>query len=441
MHIDALLDKRIGLLGFGREGQATKAWLQAQGLQSRLSIFLDETQDDIVGCDIYVGEQALTALGDVDVLIRSPGFAPSHKLRQAADALGVMQTSATCIFIEELQRADLPVIGITGSKGKSTTCMLAYLMLQEAQLPCRLVGNIGEPALANLQSILSQRAITVMELSSYQCADLQPGVGPSHVAVLDLFAEHLDWHGDVQRYFSDKLRLLESKRPKGRSWVANQALSKLAIDQLYDISEPLLHTDLGFHFSGGQFFEGDEAFADDGNMLLLGAHNRNNAVSAYAIVKEFGVTAGHFKQVIKQFSGLDYRLQNEGRWSGIDWVNDSLATTPETTIAALSALPKTHTLIMGGFDRGYDYSPLADYINRHPLQLLLLLPDTGWSLANAINDATHVQCVDNLEQAVMIAVKKTPQSSTCLMSPGAPSYNQYTSFVERGQHFRRLIKQ
>jgi UDP-N-acetylmuramoylalanine--D-glutamate ligase len=431
--IASLPEKRIGLLGFGLEGQATLAWLRQQGLNSTVFVFTDAPEDVPEGA---VSCTDSSQLREIDLLIRSPGFAPAHRLRQAADGAGIAQTTASNLFLSALANAGLPLITLTGSKGKSTTSMLCHLMLRESSIDSVLVGNIGKPALAELPDILARRATTVMELSSYQCADLLPGNGGSSTAVLDLFPEHLDWHGSARRYFEDKLKIVASTRADGCCFVSEQANAKYSELHGLPAKAALLNQSSGLHFKGGYFRDAAALLFSDEKMRLPGLHNRFNAVAAMQLAIATGANLDACQSVIESFAGLDFRLQDEGIHNGIRWINDSLSTTPETTLAALQALPETSTLILGGFDRGYALDALCRFLDHSSLNIVLL-PDTGWAIAERLKLVNHpVNC---LEEAIAKAKALTPAGGLCLFSPGAPSYNQYRSFAERGEHFRQLI--
>lgn len=451
MRIQNLIARRIGLLGFGLEGRASARALRRHGHSGPLTIFSDQPVEVPAGDRLVTGPTAGDALADIDLLIRSPGFAPHHPLRRAADERGLAQTTATNLFLAEMRAAGVPVIGITGSKGKSTTCTLTHLLLAAAGVPAVLVGNIGAPALDRLDELSAPgegpRPVVVMELSSYQCADLAPGMGPSLGCLLDMFPEHLDWHGGRTAYFGAKFRLaaaLAADEPL----FANASL--LALPDAAAL-EPrasghrltLINTPAGLHFADGWFRDGDTRLFADTQMRLPGLHNRRNAVAAFALARRFGVRPEQAAAVLAEFGGLPFRLEDEGLFAGIRFVNDSISTAPEAVAAALAALgPAVATLIAGGHDRGYRFEPLAAAAADSAVDTFILLPDTGAAIAALLRERVPgrtILAVPDLPAAVRAAFAHTPSGRTCLFSPGAPSYNVYESFAERGQHFRALL--
>jgi UDP-N-acetylmuramoylalanine--D-glutamate ligase len=451
MRISDLTGREVGLLGFGREGRATHDALRAAGHQATLHAFADRAIAVPEGVHQHVGEEgAATAMRALDVLVRSPGFAPHHPLRRAADAARIVQTTATNLFLSEARWAGWPVIGVTGSKGKSTTSTLAHLALQEAGIASELVGNVGVAALERLDRFRREKLVAVLEMSSYQCADLEDGGGPSVACLLDLFPEHMDWHGGVDGYYAAKARIGLSQCETDALRYNTRALDALApaigarLRARPAAFVQAVNTPPGLHYEGGWFMRGAERLVSDERMVLAGAHNRENAVAALAATELLGVRAEHLERVLASFRGLPYRLQDEGVHGGIRWINDSLSTAPEVVAVALRALGRAvSTVIAGGQDRGYDPGVLVEQLRAAPVATLIVLPDTGAALARQVRACglgLVVREAANLDEAVALAVACSPAGTTCLFSPGAPSYNAYASFEERGRHFRRLVE-
>ena len=449
MRISALINQRIALLGLGREGLASLSVLRAAGHAETVMVLADTAPDSLPENCQFLPLSALPA-SNLDVVIRSPGFAPHHELRQALDQLACQQVTATQLFLNEMRAASIQVIGITASKGKSTTSALCYAALQAAGIASVLVGNIGQPALELMQEILQQRPVVVMELSSYQCADLQDGCGPQLAAIGALFPEHLDYHGSLQAYFDAKLRLAQSQTKVDSLICHAQALPQLArldLPQAIEVVNEVVNQAQGLHFQDGVFYDGAESLFSDEGMLVPGLHNRANACLAFALARRMGVTAAQMQTALRSFAGLPFRLQNEGVQAGICWINDSISTAPEATAAALEAMQgRTYTLIAGGHERGYAPDLMVQAIFQHGVREVILLPDTGSVIASCLAEfaSKHAQPprvhqVANLALAVKLAHEVTPQGGTCIMSPGAPSYNAFSGFEARGREFRRCI--
>jgi UDP-N-acetylmuramoylalanine--D-glutamate ligase len=449
MRISHLKNREIGLLGFGREGRATYDALRKADHRGAIHVFADQAAPVPEGVEFHLGAAGHESLSRLDVLVRSPGVSPRHPLRVRADAIGLAQTTATNIFLAEVRSLDLPVLGITGSKGKTTTSTLAHLILTEAGVASALVGNVGVPALDLLDAIRRDRLVTVFELSSYQCADLADGWAPSIACLLDLFPEHMDWHGGVEAYYQAKARIRGAQRPTDSFRFNARSLQSLkqalrTPDALDDSARVrAINTPEGLHFADGWFRRQDERLVSDADMHLPGIHNRENAVAAFSIAEPLGATPEHLGSALRTFQGLPFRLQDEGEHGGVRWINDSLSTAPEVVAVALRALKSSvTTLIAGGYDRGYDPRPIIEALTKSSVKTLIVLPDTGAAIAAIARVACPhltIREVGSLDEAVRVALESTPAGTTCLFSPGAPSYNAYGSFEERGKHFRTLV--
>lgn len=444
MAICDLVNRRVGILGMGVEGSALLAALRRAGHLLPVHLFTEKpftppaTAGEVV---CWQGERVAEGLGGVDILVRSPGFAPTHPVRLLADGLALPQTTPTNLYIEVVRQAGLPIVGITGSKGKSTTSTLLYETLREAGLPVRLLGNIGVAALDYLDTVLAERAITVLEISSYQCADLR--LGPSIALILNLFPEHMDWHGSVEAYYQAKLSIATTQRPGDPLRIDHRSVAWLARYRAVG-EEEQIHTASGFHFADGWFYRGAEPLFDDSRMRLPGRHNRENGCAVLAVAALLGVGHEPLQRVLERFEGLPYRLADMGYHRGIRWINDAISTAPEATVVALQAFePDVLTLIIGGKDRGFDYTPLVAYLASSVVQHVILLPDTGARIAALVRQqgVGHLVLMEvaTLAEAVHCAFAVTPVGKSCLFSPGAPSYNQYSNFEERGRALVALV--
>jgi len=441
MRISDLIGKRIGLLGLGREGLASLETLRRRGHSEPVDVFMDGPipSNPPVGIRLHTNPDAFA---DVDVVIRSPGFSPGHRLRLALDRFMTTQVTATQLFLREIRDNELTVIGVTASKGKSTTSALLHLVLQHAGLDTALVGNIGVPALELIDQILNRRQLVVMEMSSYQCMDLASGYAPPVAVLGTLFPEHLDYHGATSNYYYAKAMIATMQRDGDRffchrdsTWILDGLITPGRMRQL--------QTTDGLHYADGHFMRGNTKLFAGNEMRLLGDHNRENAVTALTVAEDFGATVDDLHAVVRDFPGLLYRLQDEGYRGGIRWINDSISTAPEATAAAVRAVGQEGvTLIVGGFDRGNDVSPLLMALEKSSIRHVILLPATGGKIAANIRERRlEVICheVSNIACAVNIAKEVTPIGRICLFSPGAPSYTFFRDFMERGKTFRREI--
>jgi UDP-N-acetylmuramoylalanine--D-glutamate ligase len=421
---------RVAVFGYGLEGRSALSWLRGRGCRN-VRLVSSERPDDLDRGAAWFDPAGIDpALSGIDVLIKSPGIKPTHPLLLAAAAAGVTTTSATALFVERAREAGLAVIGVTGSKGKSTTATLIHRTLEAASIPAVLVGNIGRPALDVLEDAVSNRPVVVFEMSSYQTHDLT--IGPSVAVITRLFPEHLDWHGTVAAYYDAKLRIAAVQREDDLTiWnAADRELARRAP------LGPARHVAYGL---GALRFS-------DARMRLRGPHNRSNASAALCAAEVFGAQPSHLEDVLASFSGLPHRLEDLGISKGIRWINDSIATAPEAAVAALDAFgPEVATYIGGGTDRGFDFTPLARELVARGLPNVILLPPGGPRIREALarvdpGAGARAHAASGLAEAVALAATLTPAGATALFSPASPSYGVYRNFEERGNAFRELVR-
>jgi len=422
-------DTRAAVFGYGVEGRSAVSWLRRCGLKDVRVISADPPPGLDAGVT-WIDEAGIdAALDGVEVLIKSPGIRPAHPLLSAARARGVPTTSATVLFVEQARAAALAVIGVTGSKGKSTTATLIAKTLEAASIPTVLVGNIGRAALDVLEEVVSNRPVIVFEMSSYQTADLT--IGPSVAVVTRLFPEHLDWHGGVEAYYRAKLRIATTQHPDDVT-IWNAADPELALRAPLGPARQVPYGTGPLRYS-------------DGRMLLPGPHNRLNAAAALSAAEIFGALPSHLEEVLASFTGLPHRLEALGIRRGVRWVNDSIATAPEAAVAALDAYgTDVSTYIGGGTDRGFDFIPLAKALLARGIPNVLLLPPGGPAIQAALAAldpaaGARARVVSDLAEAVAAAAASAPAGSTVLFSPASPSYGLYANFEERGDLFRKLV--
>lgn len=369
------------------------------------------------------GHSWLKDLERFDVIIKSPGIPPLPELKPHGSKL----TTATRIFLDTIAGRGMTVIGVTGSKGKSTTSSLIHAMLREAGTDTLLLGNIGEPAITHLDDV-HEDTIVVMEMSSYQLADLS--VSPQIAVIVSFFPDHLDYHGGVEAYMDAKKNIT---RHQGEH------------DAVFFCETSRGAVEIAKEGNGRKIpFAADEAPLAIEDTHLLGEHNLSNIAAAWKVAMECGVPERAALAALKKFRGLPHRLEHLGRHHGIIWVDDAISTTPESTIAGLRALEgRVKTIILGGQDRGYAFDELATELAAHGVEHAVLFPGSGPRIREAIERAgTAISLHDapDMDTAVRIARERTPADSICLLSTASPSYGLFANFEEKGEAFRRCIQ-
>ena len=417
-------EEPVLLYGAGREAISTRAFLKAS--QPDLKVFVTV---DSGAADIAETEQIAPAdLPDAvhahrfGLIVKSPGVSRYKDIFDIARAAGIPVTSNLNLW-GATYRHGRTVIAVTGTKGKSTTATLIHLMLTRSRVDAGLAGNVG---LAPLE-IADRHAVVIFELSSYQTADMN--FLPDIAAVTNLYPEHVDWHGSVERYYRDKLHLID--RDGGfpvalGAGAKGNALVALAVRD---------HRRLLRELTRDELFAIDKAVAAS---RLKGSHNLDNARLAAQVALASGGSLGGIVQGIAAFVPLPHRLE-EHQFGGTIFVNDSISTTPEATKAALAAYKGYRmALIAGGHEREQDYTELATLLSGYGVTTLVCLPVTGARLATAARShAPHVTVLaePDLEAAMHALHAHRREFDAVILSPGAPSYNQFKNFEERGRRF------
>jgi len=417
MRLSELEGRRVGIWGAGREGRAASAAVERVGGNVEV-MATDEAPSD------------LDLLDGCEVVIRSPGVSRYRPELGRMTAAGVVLTTGTNLFFAEPRSA--PVLGVSGTKGKSTTSAMLSHLLRASGASVELGGNIGRPLVELLA--LPEPDFYVVELSSFQISDLERG--PDVAVLLNLDREHTDWHGSEAAYAADKLRLLAL--PGVRVAVINGR------DERLRKPIPEGRDTRTFGLAGAGFDAGAEGLTHNGSIAsadrlpLIGEHNLLNLAAALTAAEAVGVQTPDVSGTMMSFEALPHRLEVVAERDGVTWVNDSIATTPEATMAALRAFSDTPiTLIAGGFDRGQDYAALGRAIEGHRAgAALVALPDTGRRLAAEVGEALHAA---DLEEAVHLAATTTQAGGLVLLSPAAPSFGAFRDFEERGERFRAAV--
>ena len=383
-------DKKILIWGYGREGKSTESFLKTHCSPKSIDIF--EGKRDGFDEESY------------DIIFKSPGIV----MLEDNDRF----TSQTEIFLECFRDQ---TVGITGTKGKSTTsAMLAKVLSDCTERNVILLGNIGLPCLDRYDDIDSD-SIVVFEMSCHQLVNTK--VSPHIAVLLNLYEEHLDYYGTMEAYFGAKKNITLHQHEGDRLFVGDNV--------------PKVETAAGVTVINTE---------EVGEYILKipGEHNYINAEFVYRIAKDvFGADGEDIKQSMAQFEGLPHRLQYIGENKGIRFYDDSISTIPHATIAALTALPDTDTVLIGGMDRGIDYDELISYIKTHPGVKYIFAYETGKRIYDEVSSCPECYYEEDLEAAVKLAVDLTTPGRICLLSPAAASYGYFKNFEHRGEMFKQ----
>ncbi len=453
MRIQDLNGKNVCVLGFGKEGRAMVKALQQCAPDCEITI-ADENatlKAEHHRHWMQTGTGWLNNLNKFDAIITSPGIPPQKEFQEVEEKL----TSATQIFLDTVADVDVTVVGVTGSKGKSTTASLIAATLKAGGKDAHLAGNIGDPAIAHLDEA-RPGTVFVLEMSSYQ---LMHVTRSPHIAVItSFFPEHLDYHGSLDAYREAKKNITRFQTPEDIVLFPADSPSAATIAKEGD---------------GRKIpFSANDAPVTIDETHLIGRHNLQNIAAACKVADLFAIPVKTVIKAVTQFRGLPHRLERIGTVGGIAWVDDAISTTPESAIAALDALgDRVSTIILGGQDRGYDFTELAERLKKSSVTMVILFPGSGPRIRAAlerIGTSAKMFEVNSMEEAVAAAKQKTgmdlpinqstnqlinqstnqpPNQSTSqpinvpivLLSPASPSYGVFKNFEERGNIFKKSI--
>lgn len=403
-------NKKIAILGYGIEGADAEKFLKSFGAE----VTILDKKNDI---------NYLKNLSKFDIIVRSPGVYRFLPEIIEAERNGTIITSAIKIFFENCPGK---IIGVTGTKGKGTTSTLIYEILKADGRDVYLSGNIGKPYL-ELLSKLSKDSWVVMEMSSFQLIDLD--TSPHIAVVLNITLDHMDWHKNRKEYVDAKKNIV-SHQTSNDFAVIN---SEYETPKSFAINAKGKVVEFSRHALEAKFKK---------DLLLRGEHNLENIAAAVAVGGVLKIDDNKILKVVRNFKGLEHRLELVDEINGISFYNDSFATGPQPTIAAISSFTEPETLILGGSDKGLDYTELRIKIEeKDNVKNLILMGDIGEKIGKDIKGKNII----NLGKTSMIQVVKksfemTHKGGVVILSPAAASFDMFKNYKDRGDQFKKAVK-
>jgi UDP-N-acetylmuramoylalanine--D-glutamate ligase len=431
MDIADLQGKMVAVLGFGQEGRATVNYLLKHGVKPVLfdvrswQEWPAEEREHIkqLGINFIFGPDYLKELKGFEVIFRSPGI----KLFDVQSSItpGAVITSQTKWFFE---RCLAQIIGVTGTKGKGTTCTLIYNILKQAGKSVYLVGNIGDTQPLEILDKLTNQDFIVYELSSFQLQDLtqSPHIG----VVLMTTSEHLDYHKDVEEY-----------RQAKEAVVKFQTKYDFAVyNKDYEASKQIGELGQGQKIAVG---EQSDFPIDISKIQLKGSHNLENIKAAVAVAKVLGIDESVINQSVYNFKGLAHRLEFGAEKKGIKFYNDSFSTTPETAIAAIKAFTEPEIVILGGSSKNSDFTDLAaTIIGAKNIKTLILIGREAGRIEQSLDGKFTGQILRGAKNMAEIfaQIKSTATAGDIvLLSPACASFGMFKNYKDRGQQFKQFV--
>lgn len=440
---ELIRDKKVLILGYGREGRSSWQRIAEAGGYAQVAIAdmnqirLPEDHPAALIC----GPDYQKCLDDFDIVFKSPGIV----LEKEIHSYRCQIVSETELFFRRYGRQ---CVGITGTKGKSTTTTLIYHILKETGHDCVLAGNIGIP-MFDLIDQIDEETIIVCELSCHQLEYVSHG--PHIGLLLNIHEEHLDHYGTMEKYVAAKENIYRPQRAEDILICNVDNLPEKGVygghlisvcDENGETKQPadIELVDSALHLGAHCY-----SIPVD-RIRLIGHHNYVDIAFAYAVCHLYHISDEDFTDALISYEPLPHRLQYIGDYQGVHYYDDSISTICETTIQALKSLPETDAVLIGGMDRGIDYGELIEFLSTHPVPHIILMEETGQRIFAEIKKyypgfehLERVALVYHLQSAVALAKALCRPGSCCVMSPAAASYGIFKNFEERGEVFGRLV--
>lgn len=439
-------NKSVCILGFGREGKSTYGLLSKYCSPSSVAISdlnpVDKTANNLPeDVRIITGENYQDCLDDFDIVFKSPGIV----LKKQPSELRCEITSETQVFFTVYREQ---IIGITGTKGKSTVSSLIYHILKKSGKDTYLVGNIGVPVF-DIAEDVKENTIIVCELSCHQLEYMT--VSPETAVFLNLYEEHLDHYGTMENYYNAKKNIYLHQK-KHDCLLINSDIGTGYTQAAYEYTISAENPDADIYVYSGiadkihihhNSIENIYNIPVD-KIKLLGIHNHYNIAVAYFITS-FYVEQEEFEKALFTFNPLAHRLEYVNTVDGVRYYDDSISTACATAIEALKSVPNAKTILIGGMDRGIEYTSLVDFLNGFDVNVICM-ETSGKRIFDMIQNMDfvnpeRVHYVPHLENAVNLAHEITPSGTSCVLSPAAASYGIFKNFEERGDTFKNLVSE
>lgn len=406
--------KDVVFVGKGREWESFEKFIKQNAqIRSLESIFIDDSNRAQMNAKL----KALDP--EKSVVVKTAGY--------PGNLMPVPYTTPTKIFFDCVKHIPARTIGVTGTKGKTTTASLLAHILKNAGYEVRLCGNLGDPMLNHLEGATTN-SLFVIELSSYQLAELE--VSPDTALITNLYRDHVDYHGTLDNYWEAKRNIMRYMNEQGTvifnpqteiilHWMAESKANALPINP-------------------------DEA-ADMSQSKLIGDHNRLNFLMARTAAQTLGVDRFTTQASLKTFEPIKHRLQKVRTVRGITFIDDAIASQPEAAIAGITACVRqvgpVGCVMLGGTDRDYDFSELTRLLSTLLIPKLILFPDTGTQIKASLPESYEPEIFEtrDMEQAVTWAAENTPSGSVCLLSTASPSYSLWKDYEEKGDLFQKAV--
>ncbi len=451
--LNYLENKKILILGFGKEGESSYLFLRKHFPEKKLEI-VDKNMNlltdkpyllEDINVEVVLGEDYFRDIDYFDIVLKTPGISLKDF------DISKFENKITSQLELLLEFVPCYTIGVTGTKGKSTTSSLIYQMIKEQGKDVMLLGNIGEPIFNDIDD-MKKDTILVLELSSHALEFVKKS--PNIAILLDIYEEHLDHYSSMEKYIEAKFNVakFQSKNDIFIYNASNRYMQEFNFDYKksdYAIIEEDSELSKTLNLKSDNYvlinedriyFNKTKLFDSKLNMQLKGKHNENNVLFVLTVAKILNLNMEKAKNTIENFKNLEHRMEFVAEINDVKYYNDSIATIPEATINAVDALKNVNTLLVGGKDRGVELDSLYEYLKKSNIENIICLPKTGEYVYNSLKD-TNKKCylVKDMPEAVKLAKEVTKPNTICLLSPAASSYGYFKNFEERGKIYKECV--
>jgi len=416
----------IAIFGFGKEGKSFYNFALKYLRDTKILIVDKNAPSDIKENEkliFFSGENYLNGLDEAELIVKSPGISLYNL---GIEDIKYNFTSTTELFMKYYKKQ---IIGVTGTKGKSTLVSILYKILENSNRDAVLCGNIGTPAFDILEEINEQTEI-IMELSSHQLLNIKYS---PHIAILtNLFQDHLDYYRSLEEYYDAKFNIMRFQN-KDDLVILNLKEPYTELDKkifqtskVYNVSENNLELPIEFNMKNG--------FIHYSSLQIL-----------EKLVDILHVEKSIYLKTVNEFKTLAHRLEYVDTVDGVSFINDSISTIPEASIEAIKILKNVETLILGGFDRGIEYKYLVEFLLETDIRNIVLFSETGKIIYDKLrqkSNTLNLYYMNSLSESVAKVFEVTKiQGSVVLFSPAASSFDMYKNFIERGDEFKKLVRE
>lgn len=416
---ELISDKKVLILGFGREGQSSYEMIKRAG--GYRSVGIADSREDISPdgeVSLHLGNGYQDVLDDYDVVFKSPGIVLEKDISE-------YKCTVTSQVEQFLGKYSSQTVGVTGTKGKSTTSTLIYTVLSHSGRDAVFAGNIGVPVF-DIADRIKEGTIVVLELS---CHQLEYCRYSPHISVLlNLYEDHLDHYGSYEKYVGAKKNIFLNQNKNDIIYCRDEEKDVVGDCK----SRVVVVGNVGLPFAKLSDVEG---------IKLRGDKNYHNCCFVKKVCDNFGITDEEFVSALKAFSPLPHRLEHFATIGGVDFYDDSISTTVESTINAIESIDNAKAVILGGMDRGIDYTSLVSYLCGCRLSDIILVYASGeriYGMSDELKKTKNIVLLKDIDAAAEWALNNL-DGGACILSPAAASYGYFKNFEERGKAFKKAV--